>query len=57
VALLLVLFHYRASRNFCRTRAIAAGFLGALFDVLILPLLFLADAAEMFFARHSCSSI
>ena len=52
VAFLLVLLHHGPSRNFRCTRAIAAAFLRALFDVFILPLFFIADTAEMLFTRH-----
>ncbi len=52
VAFLLVLLHHGPGRNLCRTRAIAPAFLSTLFDVLILPLFFITDTAEMLFTRH-----
>src|SRR6185503_10724743 len=53
VAFLLVFLHHRTSGNFRRTRAIAPAFLSALFDVLVLALLFLAHPSQMFLAGHT----
>ena len=52
VALLGMLFHDGASSHFLCARAITPAPLRTLFDVLVLALLFLADASEMFLARH-----
>jgi hypothetical protein len=40
-----VLLHHRTGGNLLRAVTIAAGLLGRLLDVLVLALLFLADAA------------
>jgi len=52
VALGFVLLHYRARGHLGSAFAVASGFLRALLDVLVLPLLLCAYAAQMLSSRH-----
>jgi hypothetical protein len=51
--LLFVLFHDCASGDFFCSFAVASRTLGALFNMLILPLLFLCSASQMFLTWHA----
>src|SRR5205823_641020 len=52
VPLLLVLLHDGSRRDFLGALAVAAGFFGALLDVLVLALLLLANASQMLLLGH-----
>jgi len=53
VAGLFVMFHHRSSGHFLGSVSVAARFLGALFDVLVLALFFIADSAQVFILWHN----
>jgi hypothetical protein len=52
VTLFTVVFHYGAGGNFFGSPTVAAARFSLFFDVLVHPLLFGSDAAEMFSAWH-----
>jgi hypothetical protein len=57
VAFFLVVLHHSPSGDFLLPAFVPVVLLGRLFDVLIHPLLFVADTFEMLLSRHRSTSI